>query len=106
VYAVTPGRALWYAPRGYGNLWSSPEVRPGAALSALLGPSRAAVLTLLAAPSSTGEVADRLGLAPATASHHLTTLRDAGLVAAERAGRRLLYQRTRLGDQLTDQDRP
>ncbi|GLW30363.1 winged helix-turn-helix domain-containing protein [Actinoplanes regularis] len=102
VYALTgspTGRSLWYAPRGYGNIWDA-EREPDAALSALLGPTRAAVLTLLAAPASTGDVADRLGLAAATASHHLTTLRDTGLVAAERSGRRLLYQRTHLGDQL------
>jgi hypothetical protein len=37
-------------------------------------------------------------------SGNLTTLRDAGLATAERAGRRLLYQRTRLGDQLADGD--
>lgn len=94
------GRSLWYAPRGYGNLWSPPPA-PSTTLTALLGPTRAAVLTLLVAPASTGEVATRLGLAPATASHHLTTLRDSGLIAAERAGRRVLYQRTHLGDQLT-----
>lgn len=99
VYAVTTGRSLWYAPRGYGDLWSLPP-SPAAALTSLLGATRAAVLTLLAAPASTGEVALRLGLAPATASHHLTTLRDAGLIVGSRAGRRLLYQRTDLGDQL------
>jgi hypothetical protein len=95
------GRALWYAPPGFGNLAPAP---PGetAALSALLGPTRAAVLTLVGAPHSTGEVATTLGLAPATASHHLTTLRDAGLIAAARAGRRLLYQRTSLGDRLAE----
>jgi hypothetical protein len=94
------GRTLWYAPRGHGNLWtqSAPKAEP---LSALLGPTRAAVLTLLAAPHSTGEVAARLSLAAGTASHHLTTLRNAGLATAERTGRRLLYQRTPLGDQLT-----
>jgi biotin operon repressor len=94
-------RTLWYAPRGFGSLWTSGK--PEAAdppLSALLGPTRAAVLTLLAAPHSTSEVAARLGLAAATASHHLTTLRNAGLATTERTGRRLLYQRTRLGDQL------
>jgi hypothetical protein len=105
VYAIPDaptGRALWYAPRGFGNLWA-PD-RPAAAnppLAALLGPTRAAVLILLAAPHSTGDVAARLGLATGTASHHLTTLRNAGLATAERSGRRLLYQRTRLGDQLT-----
>ncbi|MEV6634920.1 helix-turn-helix domain-containing protein [Actinoplanes sp. NPDC051470] len=69
-----------------------------------MGPTRAAVLHLLAAPHCTGEVAERLGLAAGTASHHLTTLRDAGPATTERAGRRLLYQRTRLGDQLADGD--
>lgn len=73
---------------------------PAAALAALLGPTRAAVLALLAEPSSTGEVATALRLAPATASHHLTTLRDAGLVTGERDGRRLRYRRTGLGEQL------
>ncbi|BCJ39560.1 transcriptional regulator [Actinoplanes ianthinogenes] len=94
------GRALWYAPAGYGNLWSPPPP-PAAALSALLGPTRAAVLTLLTTPASTGEVAALLNLAPATASHHLTTLRDAGLITPERTGRRLRYHRTHLGNQLT-----
>ncbi|TCB97314.1 ArsR family transcriptional regulator [Micromonospora zingiberis] len=110
VYAMPDspaGRALWYAPRGFGNLWTSDQRstadRP---LSALLGPTRAAVLTLLAAPHSTSDVAARLGLAAGTASHHLTTLRNAGLASAARAGRRLLYQRTLLGDQLTEADRP
>jgi biotin operon repressor len=104
VYAIPnspTGRTLWYAPRGFGNLWAPGQSAvPTARLSALLGPTRAAVLILLAAPHSTGDVAARLGLAGGTASHHLTTLRDAGLATAERTGRRLLYQRTRLGDQL------
>ncbi|MEV4641884.1 winged helix-turn-helix domain-containing protein [Actinoplanes sp. NPDC049548] len=112
------GRALWYPPRGYGALWAFPQATPAvpdrwhpaessptvppapSPLSALLGPTRAAVLTLLALPHSTGEVADALGVSPATASHHLTTLRDAGLIAGERVGRRLRYLRTDLGDQL------
>jgi hypothetical protein len=102
VSAAPTGRALWYAPRGYGRIWDQPaQVEPSTALAALLGPTRAAVLTLLAVPHSTGEVASVLGLAPATASHHLTTLRDAGLVAGDRVGRRLRYLRTGLGEQLT-----
>jgi DNA-binding transcriptional ArsR family regulator len=55
---------------------------------------------VLGAPHSTGEVATTLGLAAATASHHLTTLRDAGLVAADRVGRRMEYARTPVGDLL------
>ncbi|MDI1462755.1 helix-turn-helix domain-containing protein [Catellatospora sp. KI3] len=95
------GRALWYAPRGYGSLWDAEVPEPPQALAALLGPTRAAVLAALAVPASTGEIATALGLAPATASHHLTTLRDAGLVTAERAGRRLRYRRTPVGEHLS-----
>jgi len=95
------GRALWYPPRAHGTLWTSPAPPSApAALAGLLGPTRAAVLTLLAAPSSTGDVAAALRLAPATASHHLTALRDAGLIVADRVGRRLHYRRTDLGDRL------
>jgi biotin operon repressor len=95
------GRAVWYAPRGAGAVWSGASPAAGTALAALLGPTRAAVLTLLATPLSTGEVAAKLGLAAATASHHLTTLRDAGLLVTDRVGRRLTYARTPLGEQLT-----
>jgi hypothetical protein len=105
VYTTTgtpSGRALWYPPRGYADIWSSPG-GPSTALAALLGPTRAAVLTLLAVPCSTGEVAEALRLAPATASHHLTTLRDAGLVVGQRTGRRLRYLRTGLGEQLASE---
>jgi DNA-binding transcriptional ArsR family regulator len=94
------GRALWYPPRAYGTLWSSRPSPPGA-LATLLGATRAAVLALLEVPSSTGDVAAALGLAPATASHHLTALRDAGLITATRVGRRLHYRRTDLGTRLT-----
>ncbi|MEU8664952.1 ArsR/SmtB family transcription factor, partial [Actinoplanes philippinensis] len=104
VYAMPDspaGRTLWYGPRGFGNVWATgPVPAAGERLTALLGPTRAAVLTLLAAAHSTGEVATRLGLSAGTASHHLTTLRDAGLAAAARSGRRVLYERTTLGDQL------
>ncbi|WP_308195768.1 winged helix-turn-helix domain-containing protein [Dactylosporangium sp. AC04546] len=95
------GRALWYPPAAYGALWAAP-FPPPAALAGLLGATRAAVLSLLAVPSSTGDVAATLSLAPATASHHLTALRDAGLAVGARTGRRLLYRRTDLGDRLHD----
>jgi DNA-binding transcriptional ArsR family regulator len=42
-------------------------------------------------------------VSPATASHHLTALRDAGLVTSRRDGRSVLYTRTPLGDALTTQ---
>ncbi|GAA2482212.1 ArsR/SmtB family transcription factor [Winogradskya humida] len=103
VFALTSsprGSALWYPPRGFGTLWNAPGPVPGAAVSALLGATRAAVLTLVAAPHSTGEVAAALGISAATASHHLTTLRDAGLVVGNRDGRQVRYARTDLGDQV------
>jgi DNA-binding transcriptional ArsR family regulator len=104
VFAVTDttqGRAIWYPPRGYGTLWDRPAVAGQTGpLAALIGATRAAVLTLLAAPHSTGEVAEELGLAPATASFHLTTLRDAGLITGSRDGRKLRYSLTGLGEQL------
>jgi DNA-binding transcriptional ArsR family regulator len=49
---------------------------------------------------STTEVAERLQISPANASHHLTALRDAGLLAGRREGRAVLYVRTPLGDAL------
>jgi biotin operon repressor len=92
------GPALCYPPRGLGGLWQAPV--PSGVLGALLGATRAAVLSLLDTPLSTGELATTLGLAPATASHHLTTLRDNGLIAGVRQGRVVRYARTVLGDQL------
>ncbi|WP_328420026.1 winged helix-turn-helix domain-containing protein [Micromonospora sp. NBC_00389] len=92
------GPALCYPPGGLGGLWASPV--PSPALGALLGSTRAAALSLLDTPLSTGELAAMLGLAPATASHHLTTLRDNGLIAGVRRGRTVCYARTVLGDQL------
>ena len=94
-----PGRALWYPPRALGALFAAAPPPPEP-LAALLGSTRAAVLSLLTVPASTGDVAEHLGLAPATASHHLTALRDAGLIVGARAGRRLNYRRTDLGNDL------
>ncbi|MFF4877872.1 ArsR/SmtB family transcription factor [Micromonospora sp. NPDC000668] len=62
--------------------------------------ARVGTLSLLDTPLSTGELAAMLGLAPATASHHLTTLRDNGLIAGVRRGRTVCYARTVLGGQL------
>lgn len=38
-----------------------------------------------------GELAERLGLSPATLSHHLSLLRAAGLVRVRRDGRQRIY---------------
>ena len=88
-----------YPARGIATLWEeAAPARDG--LARLLGASRAAVLADLGAPRSTTELAERLQLSPATTSHHLTALRDAGLVTGRREGRAVLYVRTPLGDAL------
>jgi Helix-turn-helix domain/Family of unknown function (DUF5937) len=88
-----------YPARGIATLWEEAAPAPDS-LARLLGPTRAAVLADLGAPRSTTELAERLSLSPGTASHHLTALRDAGLVTARRDGRSVLYVRTVLGDAL------
>jgi DNA-binding transcriptional ArsR family regulator len=97
-------RAPWqptlvYPARGIATMWEDAPVAPEG-LARLLGATRAAVLTDLAAPRSTTELARRLSLSPATASHHVTALRDAGLATGRRDGRAVLYVRTPLGDAL------
>ncbi|GAA1248048.1 DUF5937 family protein [Kitasatospora nipponensis] len=92
--------AVIYPARGLADLWR-PAVRAGgAALVGLLGANRAALLASLATPASTGELADRHALAASSVSAHLSALRAAGLLRSHRRGRRVLYQRTALGDAL------
>jgi DNA-binding transcriptional ArsR family regulator len=65
------------------------------ALSALAQEWRLAAFRLLvqAGPGglAAGEIAARLGLAPATLSFHLSQLERAGLVTSNRRGRRIIY---------------
>jgi Family of unknown function (DUF5937)/Helix-turn-helix domain len=88
-----------YPARGIATLWDEGTRAPDA-LERLLGATRATVLASVDAPASTTDLARRLEISPATASHHLTALRDAGLVAARRDGRAMLYARTPTGDAL------
>ena len=90
---------LGYPARGIATLWEEAAPAPDG-LARLLGGSRAAMLADLGAPRSTTELARRLSVSPATASHHLSALRGAGLVAGRREGRSILYARTPLGDAL------
>ncbi|CAM2759368.1 ArsR/SmtB family transcription factor [Streptomyces albus] len=83
-------------------------------LAALLGHSRAAVLEVVAEGVSTGRLARRTGLSPASASEHATVLRRAGLVTTHRVGRTVHHTLTPLGAQLllrssssgTEEERP
>ncbi|TQS30821.1 DUF5937 family protein [Microbispora sp. KK1-11] len=91
---------LCYPARGVGTLWSDGTPCTPEALAALIGRTRAQVLTALAEPGSTTGLARRLGLTPGAVSQHLAVLSDAGLVARRRLGREVLYRRTPVGESL------
>ena len=60
--------------------------------------ARARILLDAHEPRTTSQVARDTALAISTASHHLTVLRDAGLLASTRDGARVLHRRTPLGE--------
>lgn len=76
--------------------------RSDAALAALLGRTRAAVLEAAAEGATTGQVARRLGVAASSASTHAAVLRDAGLITSRRDGGRVWHLITPVGRQLLD----
>jgi Family of unknown function (DUF5937)/Helix-turn-helix domain len=92
--------ALVYTPRGIGALWAPDEGGDREALEALLGRRRAQILATLGAPAATTDLAERLTASAAGVNEHLGVLRRAGLVRAARDGRRVLYERTAMGEAL------
>ncbi|MFF2860049.1 ArsR/SmtB family transcription factor [Streptomyces rubiginosohelvolus] len=104
---VTPGQSwvCWDIPHRYGLVYpcSGALAEAGhtpvpAALGALIGPARAAVLSLLATPLSTTQLVALTGQGLGSVGRHLRILLDAGLVRRRRAGRSVLYFRTEAGD--------
>jgi DNA-binding transcriptional ArsR family regulator len=89
---------LLYPARGIGTLWCEDCDDDG--LVSLLGATRARILSAVAAPASTTELAERLQLSPGGVSQHLKVLRGAGLVSAQRAGREVLYARSETAEAL------
>jgi hypothetical protein len=88
LWAGVPGEVLLgYPARGRGQVWAAPSVLG----TPVLGERRAALLTDLAVPRSTSELAARHRLSPATVSYHLNRLRAAGLVTSRQAGHSVLY---------------
>ncbi|WP_460072768.1 winged helix-turn-helix domain-containing protein [Streptomyces sp. YKOK-I1] len=85
-------RFTTFAPREARTTGSAP-------LAALLGRTRAVVLTTIAEHPgcSTRELAAFAGLAPSSASEHATVLRDAGLVTTVRLGNTALHNPSLLG---------
>jgi DNA-binding transcriptional ArsR family regulator len=91
---------LCYPSRGVALLWEQGPAQVPEAVAAVLGRSRALLLAELAAPASTTELSHRTGMSAGGVSQHLTALRAAGIVASQRTGRSVLYQRTHLADSL------
>lgn len=91
---------LFYPARGVTASWARETADTAASLAALLGPARAEILFASHVARTTSQVAADTGIAVSTASHHLTVLRDAGLVSSTRAGARMLHLRSPLGEAL------
>jgi DNA-binding transcriptional ArsR family regulator len=73
-------------------------------LRPLIGATRVAVLRALKSPCTTTELARRLSISPATASHHTTVLRRAGLIGSQRHANMMLHRITSLGTALLGRD--
>jgi DNA-binding transcriptional ArsR family regulator len=84
---------------GHPRLWDGPR-RRGAALAALVGRNRAAVLGCVADGCTTSELAERVGISVAAASQHTAVLRGAGLITSHRQGSAVLHVLTPLGAEL------
>ncbi|WP_420115018.1 ArsR/SmtB family transcription factor, partial [Pseudactinotalea sp.] len=91
---------IFYPAHGVSETWYRSGADALDALTALLGQARARLVLELQQPLSTSECAELTDLAPSTASHHLSVLREAGLVDSRRSGVRVLHARTPLGEAL------
>lgn len=91
---------IMYAARGVATLWEPQELPAPHALTNLLGATRAGLLSHLETPSSSTELATRLGVTTTAVNQHLRALHEAGLLVRARHGRSVLYRRSDLGDQL------
>jgi DNA-binding transcriptional ArsR family regulator len=80
-------------------VWENPRPR-GAALAALVGRNRAAVLRAVSDGCTTTQLADRVGISLAAASQHASVLRAAGLITTHRQGSAVLHVLTPLGAEL------
>ena len=88
IYPVETNHVKLFASRGTG----------GGSLPALLGSTRAALLSALWGSSrTTSQLAKIVAVSPPTASEHATVLRAAGLIESHRDGNRMHHQLTALG---------
>ncbi len=91
---------IFYPAHGVAETWFRDASDALASLTALLGAARAQLMLELQQPLTTSECAHVAGVATSTASHHLTVLRDAGLIDSRRSGQSVLHTRTPLGEAL------
>ncbi|WP_374196353.1 ArsR/SmtB family transcription factor [Streptomyces sp. ISL-10] len=85
------------------DIWSPPQSAGShKALAALLGTTRAAILSTLVDGCTTTEVARRLSISPASASEHTGVLRKAGLASSTRYRNTMHHTLTRQGLSLLD----
>ncbi|MER6026288.1 ArsR family transcriptional regulator [Streptomyces sp. NPDC001851] len=91
---------------GISSILAPPDAGPSAALTALLGRTRATALAELAVTANTTMLAQRLGVTTAAASQHLSVLRSAGLVASRRDGNKVWHTLTPLGLSLLQRHTP
>jgi DNA-binding transcriptional ArsR family regulator len=91
---------LIYPARATASLWGEADVAAEADVVDLIGHTRAALLSQLSEPVTTGELSRRLGLTPGTVSYHLGILRRAGLVRRSRRGSQVTYVRSDRGHHL------
>jgi len=71
-------------------------------LAALVGRTRATVLSLTVEGASTTQLARSCDITLATASHQTAVLRDAGLIVSHRQGKSVIHQATSLGHALLE----
>ncbi len=86
------------------SVWAQPAAPDPSALGKLLGRTQAAALAAIADTCTTTELADRVGVSPPTASHHVSILRGAGLILSRRTGSSVVHRLTALGAELLGAD--
>ena len=88
-----------YSARGVGQ-WQIDQPDLDESLELLLGAGRASVLAELDQPATTSELALQLHLTAGAVSQHLNLLQRAGLVQANRSGKRVYYSLSQKGSEL------
>jgi DNA-binding transcriptional ArsR family regulator len=93
---------IGYRSRRSAVLWHEITPSASAAIRALLGQRRAALLVALDQPRSTTELAHQMRVTPSAISQQLQVLAGAGLVDRTRMSRVVLYSQSELGRHLVN----